>query len=121
VRKLYVGYVKSWTWPPDETGYISSSSDGMGRRLTSVILSPDFVHWTTPARCGVPWADDFPSLEFYGCRPKARGNQMQTLQTLRDRNPAFPETPAGRKWAPPSQKSSGPICWQQLALSTPCR
>ncbi len=84
LRKLHVGYVKSWTWPPDEMGYISSSSDGMGRRLTSLTTSPDFVHWSTPARSGLPWADDFPSLEFYGCRPKPRGNQMLILTCILD-------------------------------------
>ena len=84
VRKLHVGYVKSWTWPPGEMGYISSSSDGLGRRLTSMTTSPDFIHWSTPARCGLPWADDFPSLEFYGCRPKPRGNQMLILTCILD-------------------------------------
>jgi hypothetical protein len=73
VRKLHVGYVKSWTWPPEEMEYVSSSSDGMGRRLTSLTMSPDFIRWSTPARSGVPWADDFTSLEFYGCRPYPRG------------------------------------------------
>ena len=84
IRKIHVGYVKSWTWPPDEMGYISPSSDGMGRRLTSLTMSPDFIHWSSPARTGIPWPDDLPSLEFYGCRPKPRGNQMLILTCILD-------------------------------------
>lgn len=56
VRNIYVAYVKSWTWPrpPDELGYISPTSDGMGRRLASMTTSPDFVHWSKPVRSFVP-------------------------------------------------------------------
>ena len=76
VRNIYVAYVKSWTWPPDEFGYISPTSDGMGRRLASMSTSPDFVHWSKPVRSFVPQPDDFSSIEFYACRAKPRGNQM---------------------------------------------
>jgi hypothetical protein len=76
VRKIHVAYVKTWTWPPDEMGYQSPTGDGMGRRLSSLITSPDFVHWSTPVRCFVPEPDDFASIEFYACRPKPRANQM---------------------------------------------
>lgn len=76
IRNIYVAYVKSWTWPPDEFGYVSPTSDGMGRRLASMTTSPDFVHWSRPVRCFVPQPDDFGSIEFYACRAKPRGNQM---------------------------------------------
>jgi hypothetical protein len=76
IRNIYVAYVKSWTWPPDEFDYISPTSDGMGRRLTSMTTSPDFVHWSKPVRSFVPQHDDFSSIEFYACRAKPRGNQM---------------------------------------------
>jgi len=76
IRNIYVAYVKTWTWPPDEFGYISPTSDGMGRRLTSMTTSPDFVNWSKPVRSFVPQPDDFLSIEFYACRAKPRGNQM---------------------------------------------
>lgn len=76
MRNAYVAYVKTSTWPPDEFGYISYPGHN-GRRLTSVILSPDFVHWSTPVRCFVPEPDDFRTIEFgYTFRAKPRGNQM---------------------------------------------
>lgn len=76
IRKLYVAYVKSWTWPPDEFGYVSISSKGLGQRLHSVTISPDFVNWSTPVRCFTPDAGDFHSIEFYTFRAYPRGNQM---------------------------------------------
>ncbi len=76
IRKMYVAYVKTTTWPPDEFGYISYPGHS-GRRLTSVMVSPDFIHWSTPVRGFVPEPDDFHSIEFgYIFRAKPRGNQM---------------------------------------------
>lgn len=77
IRKVHVAYVKSWTWPPDEFGAISPTSDHQGRRLESVMISPDFVHWSTPVRCFIPEPGDPPLIEFgYTFRAKPRGNQM---------------------------------------------
>jgi len=73
--KLHVAQVKTWTWPPDELGRVSPTGDGMGRRLASVITSPDFIHWTEPQRSFVPEPNDPSLLEFYACRSKIRGNQ----------------------------------------------
>lgn len=86
IRKIHVAYVKSWTWPPDEFGdYMSPTGDGMGRRLESVMMSPDFIHWTIPVRCFVPEPDDFRSIEFgYTFRAKPRGNQMILLSSILD-------------------------------------
>lgn len=86
VRKLYVAYVKSWSWPPREFGdYLSPTGSGMGRRLESVMVSPDFIHWSTPARCFVPEPDDVRSIEFgYTFRAKPRGNQMLLLSSILD-------------------------------------
>ncbi|MFC1550891.1 hypothetical protein ACFL46_06335, partial [Candidatus Neomarinimicrobiota bacterium] len=82
IRNIYVAYVKSWTWPPDEFGYISPTSDGMGRRLVSMTSSSDFVHWSKPVRSFLPQPDDFSSLEFYACRAKPRGNQMVNFSCI---------------------------------------
>lgn len=76
LRKIHVAYVKSWTWPPDEFGYQSLSGKGLGQRLHSVTVSPDFVNWSTPVRCFIPDADDFHSIEFYTFQARPRGNQM---------------------------------------------
>jgi hypothetical protein len=77
IRKVHVAYVKSWTWPPNEFGNISPTSDGQGRRLESVTISPDFIHWSLPVRCFVPEPGDVPLIEFgYTFRAKPRGNQM---------------------------------------------
>jgi len=84
VRKVHVAYIKSWTWPFQEFGYKSPTGDG-GERLTSVMTSPDFIHWSTPVRCFVPEPDDFRSIEFgYTSRAKPRGNQMILLSCILD-------------------------------------
>ena len=84
IRKIYVAYVKTPSWPPAEFGYISYKGK-KDRRLTSITLSPDFVNWSTPARLLVPEADDFYSIEFgYTVRAKPRGNQMLIWACLLD-------------------------------------
>ncbi len=86
IRKIYVAYVKSWSWPPHEFGdYMSPTGSGMGRRLESIMVSPDFIHWSTPVRCFVPEPDDLRSIEFgYTFRAKPRGNQMLLLSSILD-------------------------------------
>lgn len=85
VRKVHVAYVKSWSWPPTEFNYLSPTGSGEGERLECMMISPDFVHWSTPVRCFVPEPDDFHSIEFgYTFRPKPRGNQMLLLSCILD-------------------------------------
>ncbi|MCA9412868.1 MAG: hypothetical protein KC944_16760 [Candidatus Omnitrophica bacterium] len=81
-RQRYLALVKTWTWPPDELGEISPTSSGMGRRLSSWLASPDFIHWSTPERAFVPDDQDPALLEFYSCRPKVRGNQLINLSCI---------------------------------------
>ncbi len=84
-RKIHVAYVKSWTWPPAEFGYISPTSGGRGQRLESVCFSPDFIHWSMPVRCFLPDPSDVKSIEFgYAFRPKVRGNQLLILSCILD-------------------------------------
>jgi hypothetical protein len=84
LKKIHVAFVKTWTWPPNEMGYVSPTSDGLGRRLASLTVSTDFINWSTPVRCFVPEPDDFPSIEFYACRGKMRGNQMVNFTCILD-------------------------------------
>ena len=84
VRRRYLVCCKSWTQPATEFGPVSRSYDS-GRRLVSQTTSVDFVNWTPLQRIFVPDEQDEGELEFYGCRPVVRGNQMLGfVRILRD-------------------------------------
>lgn len=75
IRQRYLLCCKSWTQPATEFGPVSRSY-GHGRRLVSQTTSVDFVQWTPLQRIFVPDEQDEGELEFYGCRPVVRGNQL---------------------------------------------
>ena len=84
IRQRYLVCCKSWTQPATEFGPVSRSYDS-GRRLVSQTTSVDFVNWTPLQRIFVPDEQDQGELEFYGCRPVVRGNQMVGfVRILRD-------------------------------------
>ena len=84
IRQRYVVCCKSWTQPATEFGPVSRSYDS-GRRLVSQTTSTDFVNWTPLKRIFVPDEQDEGELEFYGCRPIVRGNQLVGfVRILRD-------------------------------------
>ena len=84
IRQRYVVCCKSWTQPATEFGPVSRSYDS-GRRLVSQTTSVDFVHWVPLQRIFVPDEKDEGELEFYGCRPVVRGNQLVGfVRILRD-------------------------------------
>jgi hypothetical protein len=71
----YLVCIKSWTQPPTEFGPVSRSY-AWGRRLVSQTTSQDFIQWTPIERILVPDEKDEGDIEFYGCKPVVRGNQL---------------------------------------------
>ncbi len=84
LRERYLVCIKSWTQPPTEFGPVSRSYE-WGRRLVSQTTSQDFIHWSPIERIFVPDEKDEGDIEFYGCKPVVRGNQLVGfVRILRD-------------------------------------